>query len=152
MICCSIFVDYCYLQICLVSLTSGTSPFNYRYGLKVDIWAAGVITYILLCGFPPFRGYVLLHQEAFTSAILPMISLTMIQTLILLNTCCHFHSSGEDQEALFQQILKGQLDFPAPYWDNVSDTAKVCIWKCFTDLLSLCYHLLLYCHNCTKLS
>ncbi|XP_018520804.1 serine/threonine-protein kinase DCLK1 isoform X1 [Lates calcarifer] len=61
------------------------------YGLKVDIWAAGVITYILLCGFPPFRG------------------------------------SGEDQEALFEQILKGQLDFPAPYWDNVSDTAKALI-------------------------
>ncbi|KAM9359012.1 serine/threonine-protein kinase DCLK1b isoform 3-T3 [Symphorus nematophorus] len=61
------------------------------YGLKVDIWAAGVITYILLCGFPPFRG------------------------------------SGEDQEALFQQILKGLLDFPAPYWDNVSDTAKALI-------------------------
>ncbi|KAM7399043.1 hypothetical protein PAMP_018337 [Pampus punctatissimus] len=61
------------------------------YGIKVDIWAAGVITYILLCGFPPFRGSV------------------------------------EDQEALFQQILRGQLDFPAPYWDNVSDRAKALI-------------------------
>ncbi|KAM3616318.1 uncharacterized protein V6R79_015919 [Siganus canaliculatus] len=61
------------------------------YGLKVDIWAAGVITYILLCGFPPFRG------------------------------------SGEDQEALFEQILKGLVDFPAPYWDCVSDSAKALI-------------------------
>ncbi|XP_068172750.1 serine/threonine-protein kinase DCLK1b isoform X3 [Antennarius striatus] len=60
------------------------------YGLKVDIWAAGVITYILLCGFPPFR-------------------------------------SGGDQEALFEQILRGVLDFPAPSWDNVSDTAKLLI-------------------------
>ncbi|XP_072248238.1 serine/threonine-protein kinase DCLK1b isoform X2 [Leuresthes tenuis] len=60
------------------------------YDLKVDIWAAGVITYILLCGFPPFRG-------------------------------------GEDQDALFEEILRGQLDFPAPYWDNVSDTAKALI-------------------------
>ncbi|KAJ3589728.1 hypothetical protein NHX12_010571 [Muraenolepis orangiensis] len=58
------------------------------YGLKVDIWAAGVITYILLCGFPPFRGSI------------------------------------EDQEVLFDQILMGQLEFPLPYWDHVSDTAK----------------------------
>ncbi|NWY54643.1 DCLK1 kinase, partial [Smithornis capensis] len=58
------------------------------YGLKVDIWAAGVITYILLCGFPPFRG------------------------------------SGDDQEVLFDQILMGQVDFPSPYWENVSDSAK----------------------------
>ncbi|XP_076995962.1 serine/threonine-protein kinase DCLK2 isoform X2 [Tamandua tetradactyla] len=58
------------------------------YGLKVDIWAAGVITYILLCGFPPFR------------------------------------SENNLQEDLFDQILAGKLDFPAPYWDNITDSAK----------------------------
>lgn len=39
------------------------------------------------------------------------------------------HSSGDDQEALFQQILQGLLNFPAPYWDNVSDNAKVGVRK-----------------------
>ncbi|XP_046520627.1 serine/threonine-protein kinase DCLK1 isoform X3 [Equus quagga] len=32
--------------------------------------------------------------------------------------------SGDDQEVLFDQILMGQVDFPSPYWDNVSDSAK----------------------------
>ncbi|XP_062284130.1 serine/threonine-protein kinase DCLK2 isoform X1 [Scomber scombrus] len=63
------------------------------YGLKVDIWAAGVITYILLCGFPPFR------------------------------------SESNLQEDLFDQILLGRLDFPSPYWDNITDSAKELIGK-----------------------
>ncbi|XP_051784111.1 serine/threonine-protein kinase DCLK2 isoform X1 [Erpetoichthys calabaricus] len=58
------------------------------YGLKVDIWAAGVITYILLCGFPPFR------------------------------------SENNLQEDLFDQILVGHLEFPSPYWDSITDSAK----------------------------
>ncbi|KTF76130.1 hypothetical protein cypCar_00038404, partial [Cyprinus carpio] len=58
------------------------------YGLKVDIWAAGVITYILLCGFPPFR------------------------------------SEKNLQEDLFDQILVGHLEFPSPFWDNITDSAK----------------------------
>ncbi|XP_040001138.1 serine/threonine-protein kinase DCLK2 isoform X3 [Xiphias gladius] len=63
------------------------------YGLKVDVWAAGVITYILLCGFPPFR------------------------------------SESNLQEDLFDQILLGRLDFPSPYWDNITDSAKELIGK-----------------------
>uniref|UniRef100_A0A3B5QVI8 Serine/threonine-protein kinase DCLK2 n=1 Tax=Xiphophorus maculatus TaxID=8083 RepID=A0A3B5QVI8_XIPMA len=59
------------------------------YGLKVDIWAAGVIAYILLCGFPPFR------------------------------------SENNVQEELFDQILRGKLEFPSPDWDNISLSAKV---------------------------
>lgn len=45
--------------------------------------------------------------------------------------CCfsliviHLNRSGDDQEVLFDQILMGQVDFPSPYWDNVSDSAKV---------------------------
>ncbi|VDQ15237.1 unnamed protein product [Trichobilharzia regenti] len=26
------------------------------YGLEVDMWALGIITYIMLCGFAPFRS------------------------------------------------------------------------------------------------
>lgn len=39
--------------------------------------------------------------------------------------------STDDQEALFDHILMGQLDFPLPYWDNVSDSAKVGVPKQF---------------------
>ncbi|XP_061524896.1 serine/threonine-protein kinase DCLK2-like isoform X2 [Phycodurus eques] len=61
------------------------------YGLKVDIWAAGIIAYILLCGFPPFR------------------------------------SENNVQEELFDQILRGKLEFPSPDWDAVSLPAKMLI-------------------------
>ena len=58
------------------------------YGVEVDIWAAGIIIYILLCGFPPFR------------------------------------SESGDQDDLFRIILRGEFEFPSPFWDDVDEEAK----------------------------
>ncbi|KAM9776082.1 serine/threonine-protein kinase DCLK3 isoform 2-T2 [Syngnathus typhle] len=58
------------------------------YGVEVDMWALGVILYILLCGFAPFR------------------------------------SRDRDQDELFEIIKRGQLHFPPPYWDAISEEAK----------------------------
>lgn len=36
-----------------------------------------------------------------------------------------FYSENNLQEDLFDQILVGKLEFPSPYWDNITDSAKV---------------------------
>uniref|UniRef100_A0A182PU28 non-specific serine/threonine protein kinase n=1 Tax=Anopheles epiroticus TaxID=199890 RepID=A0A182PU28_9DIPT len=56
--------------------------------LLIDVWAAGIILYILLCGFPPFV------------------------------------SPDNQQEQLFDAILNGYFDFPAPYWNNIGDSVR----------------------------
>ncbi|KAJ1446625.1 kinase-like domain-containing protein [Pelagophyceae sp. CCMP2097] len=53
---------------------------------EVDLWALGVVAFILLCGSPPF------HREHFVG--------------------------------LFDDIKKGDFEFPSPDWDRVSDGSK----------------------------
>ncbi|XP_044317739.1 serine/threonine-protein kinase GA29083-like [Drosophila rhopaloa] len=39
------------------------------YGLKIDVWATGIILYILLCGFPPFVALDNQQEPLFDSII-----------------------------------------------------------------------------------
>lgn len=50
---------------------------------------------------------------------------------VLTEICFTFRSENNVQEELFDQILRGKLEFPSPDWDNISLSAKVWIsfWK-----------------------
>nr|GMD47863.1 calcium-dependent protein kinase 20-like [Ipomoea batatas] len=61
------------------------------YGQACDIWSAGVIIYILLCGVPPFWD--------------------------------------ETEQGIFEQVLKGELDFVSEPWPSISDSAKDLVKK-----------------------
>ncbi|KAI3677060.1 hypothetical protein L1987_86678 [Smallanthus sonchifolius] len=56
------------------------------YSQECDIWSAGVIIYILLCGVPPFWD--------------------------------------ETEQGIFDQVLKGDLDFASEPWPSISESAK----------------------------
>ncbi|GJS21824.1 calcium-dependent protein kinase 26-like protein [Tanacetum coccineum] len=62
-----------------------------NYGPEADIWSAGVILYILLCGVPPFWG--------------------------------------ESENEIFEEVLRGKLDFTSDPWPSISNSAKDLVRK-----------------------
>ncbi|XP_047121470.1 MAP kinase-interacting serine/threonine-protein kinase 1 [Schistocerca piceifrons] len=71
------------------------------YDKRCDLWSLGVITYILLCGYPPFYGNC--------------------------GEDCGWER-GQNcpacQELLFSSIQEASYDFPEQDWGNISEDAK----------------------------
>ena len=76
------------------------------YGKAVDVWSIGVISYILLCGYPPFSGCC--------------------------GAECGWAEGGDCQFCqlhLFHNIQMGTFDFPGREWAMISPAAKDLITK-----------------------
>lgn len=71
------------------------------YDKRCDLWSLGVITYILLCGYPPFYGKC--------------------------GRDCGWERGDNCpacQDLLFESIQEGDFDFPDAEWAHISPEAK----------------------------
>jgi len=76
------------------------------YTEKCDIWSVGIISYILLCGFPPFvQDMDFEREDSFDVKNTPF--------WVYVNQMCK--QDGK---------VKPKLEFPPKYWDRVSDDAR----------------------------
>lgn len=86
------------------------------FGLAVD--ARQVLTEV--CGSPSYVAPEVLRMENYGLPV-DIWSCGVVFYILL----CHFPPFyAENTRKLFNKIMKGNFDFPSPYWDDISDDAK----------------------------
>lgn len=83
-------------------------------------WRPEEKTMSTACGTPGYVAPEVLKNEPYGPAV-DMWSLGVILYILLCGFPPFYH---ESTSALYKQIKKGSYDFPAPYWSDISESAK----------------------------
>lgn len=86
-----------------------------NHSFSVDVWAVGIISYIMLCGFPPFFS----NKDHETDPDI----LSRYPFWLFFN---------DDTPYLRNSIMEGKFTFPEPHWNNITPEGKDLITKFLT--------------------